>query len=74
MAFVVDVLLAFQDCSCHGSISGRELSFVPDVVHACAVGYHTARFVPGMRADALREWGSARSRSKGPWACGANSL
>ena len=51
-------------CSCHGSISGRELSFLSDFVHACAVGYHTARFVAGMRADALRQWGSGRSRFK----------
>ncbi len=43
----------------HGSISGRELSFVPDVAHACAVGYHSARFVAGIRADALRQLGSA---------------
>ena len=49
---------------CHGSISGRELSFVSDVAHACAVGYHTARFVAGMRADAFRQWGSARSSFK----------
>jgi hypothetical protein len=48
----------------HGSISGRELSFVSDVAHACAVGYHTARFVAVMRAGAWRQWGSARSRFK----------
>ena len=62
-AFVV-LLALIVDCSCHGSISGRELSSLSDVVHACAVGYHTARFVAGMRADALRQWGSARSRFK----------
>jgi hypothetical protein len=57
------VLLAF-DCSCHGSISGRELSFVSDVAHACAVGYHAAPLVAGVRSDALRQSGSARSRFK----------
>jgi hypothetical protein len=40
------------------------MSFVSGVAHACAVGYHTARFVAGIRADALRQWGSARSRFK----------
>ncbi len=55
MLFCLLALIA----SCHGSISGRELSSLSDVMHACAVGYHTARFVAGMRADALRQWGSA---------------
>ncbi len=53
---------------CYGSISGRELSFLSDVAHACAVGYHTAPLVAGVRADALAlrqcQWGSARSRFK----------
>ena len=49
------------------SVTGRSLKEFftrADVVHACAVEYHTARFVAGMRADALRQWGSARSRFK----------
>jgi hypothetical protein len=61
-AFVV--LLWLIDCSCHGSISGRELSLVSDVAHACAVGYHTARFVAGIRADALRK---TRPAGSIPW-------
>ncbi len=32
-----------------------------DVAHECAVGYHAARFVDGMRPGAFRQWGSARS-------------
>ncbi len=48
--------------SCHRSIPGRELSFVPDAAHECAVGCHAATFVAGIRASAWRQWGSARPR------------
>ena len=48
----------------HGSISGRELSFVSDAAREFAVGYHAAPFVAGLRAGAWRQWGSARSRFK----------
>ena len=59
-------LLLRCPCRCFSRdlISGRELSFVSDVAHECAAGYHAARFVAWMRADALRQWGRARSRSK----------
>ncbi len=51
------------------------MSFVSDVAHACAEGYYAAPLVPVMRADALRQWGSARSRFKRTvGACGANSV
>ncbi len=40
--------------SCRKSMSGRKLSFVTNVAHdvhsECAVGYHAARFVAGIRA------------------------
>ncbi len=35
----------------HGSISGRELSFVSDVAREFAVGYHAAPFVAGLVAS-----------------------
>ena len=35
-----------------------------DVAHECAMGYHAAPFVAGMRPGALRQLGSARSRFK----------
>ena len=48
----------------HGSISGRELSFVSDAAREFAVGYHAAPFVAWLRAGAWRQWGSVRSRFK----------
>jgi hypothetical protein len=50
---LVVLLFKIDCCSCHGSISGRDMSSLSNFVHTCAVEYHTARFVTGMRADAL---------------------
>jgi hypothetical protein len=54
-------MVQFPDVNCPES-------FVSDVAHACAVGYavgyYAAPLVAVMRADALRQWGSARSRFK----------
>jgi hypothetical protein len=37
---------------------------VTDVVHEYAVVVHAKPFVAGMRAGAVRQWGSAKSRLK----------
>ena len=48
--------------SCRDSIPRREVSFVSDVALECAVGYHAAPFVDGMRAGTLPQWGGVRAR------------
>jgi hypothetical protein len=48
MLLLFCLLIVVASC---GSISGRELSSLSDVVHAlaCAVGYHTARYLAPQR-------------------------
>ncbi len=66
------VLFALIDC--HGSISGRELSFVSDVAHAAP--WNTIPHVSWLGCEPTHcvNGGVRGPDSSGRWACGANSL